>query len=239
MAATLLKKAGYRVDVVGNGRLAVEAVEKKQYDLILMDVQMPVMDGLEATRKIRRQEWGRHNIIIAMTAHSLKGDKERCLDAGMDDYISKPIAPQELFTLIEKWIKAMIEPSPTEPEIKNTSSEEPGSGTVEPPLDMKSAMPRFGNDAAFFNEMLNEFIKYVPEQIASLEESVKSLNADMIEKQSHSIKGAAANLSAVGIFSVAKEIEQRSREKNISNLTPLLKDLKQEIERLGNYIASL
>jgi CheY-like chemotaxis protein len=104
LALRLLQKRGYIVAVAGNGRQALAALEKEEFELVLMDVQMPEMDGFEATTAIREREQssGRHIPIIAMTAHALKGDKERCLSAGMDAYTSKPIRPSELFATIEE-----------------------------------------------------------------------------------------------------------------------------------------
>ena len=112
LALVLLKKAGIAVDAVGNGREAVEAVEEKPYSLVLMDVQMPEMDGFEATRLIRSLDNDKHDIpIIAMTAHAMKGDRERCLEAGMDDYISKPLKPDELFGIIDRITNKIAQPS--------------------------------------------------------------------------------------------------------------------------------
>jgi two-component system sensor histidine kinase/response regulator len=106
LAVTLLRKAGYSVDAVEDGRMATEALKRRDYDLMLMDVQMPEMDGFEATRAIRKWEGDtKHTPIIAMTAHAMKRDRERCLQAGMDGYISKPVEPQELFEIIEKWTR--------------------------------------------------------------------------------------------------------------------------------------
>jgi PAS domain S-box-containing protein len=109
LAATLLKKAGFLVDAVENGKLAIQALRQKAYDLVFMDVQMPEMDGFKATKAIRQMEGQtRHTPIIAMTAHAMKGDRERCLEAGMDDYISKPIDPSMVFKVIEKWTKLSL-----------------------------------------------------------------------------------------------------------------------------------
>jgi len=155
MAETMLKKAGYNVDVAKNGRIAVEAVDKINYDIILMDVQMPEMNGFEATKIIREKEKEnnkKHNIIIAMTAHALRGDREQCIKAGMDDYISKPINPEEVFNVIRKWVKTKIKKSSDETEIKQAPAESPQKEDEieKSPVDMKSAMLRFGNDKEFY-----------------------------------------------------------------------------------------
>ncbi|MBI3695431.1 MAG: response regulator [Acidobacteria bacterium] len=105
VALRLLQRAGYLVDLATDGQQAVEAASKQRYDLVLMDVQMPVMDGFEATAEIRRREGaGRHTPIVAMTANALAGDRERCLGAGMDDYVSKPIRVDELQRVLSRWL---------------------------------------------------------------------------------------------------------------------------------------
>jgi len=111
LAVRLIEKFGARADAVSNGRVAVKAVFEKAYDLVLMDVQMPEVDGLEATRIIREKEkkTGGHIPIVAMTAHAMKGDRERCLAAGMDDYIAKPIEPEELVMIVERTITASMQ----------------------------------------------------------------------------------------------------------------------------------
>ncbi len=253
LAASMLKKAGYKkVDIAENGQLAVKAVGQKNYDIIFMDIQMPVMDGFEATRLIREKEKDRrHSIIVAMTAHALKGDRERCIVAGMDDYISKPINPQEMFSVIKKWVKAGAEdtaeseaeikeeaviqaanPIPV-PEVKETEE------GYESPVNMKTAMERFDNDMEFFKRMVDEFLSYVPEQIKSLEDAVKSGNADELQKSGHSIKGTAGMLSADRVSSVAMSIETKGNNHDISDVPGLLEELKSEILQLELFAKTL
>jgi two-component system, sensor histidine kinase and response regulator len=114
LATRLLEKRGHRVSLAGNGREALSALEKQSYDLVLMDIQMPEMDGLEATAMLRQGEKGseRHQPVIALTAHAMKGDQERCLDAGMDGYLTKPIRPQELDEILDKYVATRKEKSP-------------------------------------------------------------------------------------------------------------------------------
>ncbi|MBI4826170.1 MAG: response regulator [Nitrospirae bacterium] len=252
VAQKILTKAGYQVDIVDNGRLALEALDKKKYDIVLMDIQMPEMDGIKATNEIRlREKHGMHTTIIAMTAHALKGDFERCIEAGMDDYLSKPIEPQEMLDKISKWVKSkIISPKPiitkmagemTKPEAGEKASSEAG---IEPgsdqPVDMKSAMARFGDDKDFYKEMVNEFLSYVPGQIKAIEDGAASGDADAVQKNAHSIKGAAGNLSATKVQSLALAIEHKGRDNDISSgLTQLIENLRSEISALNKFAESM
>ncbi|MEK7196666.1 MAG: response regulator, partial [Nitrospirota bacterium] len=235
-----------------NGQLAVKAMGQKNYDIIFMDIQMPVMDGFEATRLIREKEKDRrHSIIVAMTAHALKGDRERCIVAGMDDYISKPINPQEMFSVIKKWVKAGAEdtaeseaeikeeaviqaanPMPV-PEVKETEE------GYESPVNIKTAMERFDNDMEFFKKMADEFLSYVPEQIKFLEDAVKSGNADKVNNIGHSIKGAAGMLSADMVSYVALSIENKGRDNDLEDISVLVETLKSEILQLELFAKTL
>ncbi|MEW6088836.1 MAG: response regulator [bacterium] len=240
-ALIILNKAGFKADAAENGLEAVRLAGKNKYDIILMDIQMPEMDGFEAVKLIRSQEKNSgKNVIIAMTAHALKGDREHCLDAGMDDYISKPIDPQELLKLIKKWIKPeILSLSPQQenkPGEKNTAGE---TGPANYPVDLNDAMKRFGSDKNFFKELARDFLCYIPKQVDLLEESCRANNIDMLKNYAHSIKGAAGNISATRIFSTALNIEQQCRENNISGVSTLIEDLKKEILKLEDFLKTL
>lgn len=243
MTEAMLKKAGFYVDIAENGKKAVEAVERKNYDVIFMDIQMPEMDGFEATKTIRSIEKAdKRNIIIAMTAHAMPGDREKCIKAGMDDYIAKPIDPKELFDIIKKWIKPKIEGdetvhSNTDPKGDMQTELQQKAGEDEPPVDMKKAMSRVGNDMTFFKEMVKEFINYIPEKLNLISDGIKAGDFDAIQKNAHNIKGAAGNLSAVRLHSLSLELENKGREKNISGAEDLMAELKREMERLKEFIA--
>ncbi|MBI5674765.1 MAG: response regulator [Nitrospirae bacterium] len=257
VAQKILTKAGYQVDIVGNGRRALEAIDEKKYDIVLMDIQMPEMDGIQTTKEIRlREKHDKHTTIIAMTAHALKGDYERCIEAGMDDYLSKPIEPQEMLEKISKWVKSRIinqqpitakkNAAKTEAGLKTVSSSEADKkpeailtqqdNTAEgSPVDIKSAMARFGDDKDFFKEMVHEFLSYVPAQIKAIEEAVASGDADAVQKNAHSIKGAAGNLSSTRVQSLALTIEHKGRDKDISGLTDIIDKLRSEISALNKF----
>jgi two-component system sensor histidine kinase/response regulator len=234
LAVTLLKKAGYLVDAVEDGRMAIEAVKRRAYDLILMDVQMPEMNGFEATQAIRAREGeAKHTPIIAMTAHAMKGDRERCLQAGMDDYISKPIEPQELFDAIEKWTKSQD----SEKDLLPQKSELALSEHIEPvePIDLESALRRFEGDKEFFKEMIQEFSSYVPKQLEKLAEAIKTGEAKVVEREAHSLKGAAGNLGAKPMADLALRLEFLGRRGDFAGAKEMIGDLKAELKRLEEY----
>jgi PAS domain S-box-containing protein len=249
LAVTLLKKAGYSVDAVEDGRMVMEAVKRRAYDLILMDVQMPEMNGFDATQAIRAKEGeAKHTPIIAMTAHAMRGDRERCLQASMDDYISKPIEPQELLDVIEKWTKSQgkekdlspftLHLSPQKSEVACSEFIEQreihGIELVEP-IDLESALRRFEGDKEFFKEMLQEFLSYVPKQLDKLAEAIKTGEAKVVETEAHSLKGAAGNLGAQPIADLALRLESLGRTKDLAEAKKIIGNLKAELKRLEEY----
>jgi len=232
LAVILLKKAGYGVDAVEDGRLAVKALKHTSYDLVFMDVQMPEMDGFEATQAIREMEGNtKHTPIIAMTAHAMKGDRERCLKAGMDDYISKPIEPKEMFTAIETWTKSSG--------VKKVKSQDDHSEKTDspkdPPLDMETALLRLDNDNEFFNEMIQEFLNYMPKQIQTLEETTKKGDAKAVERTAHSFKGAAGNMCANNVADLCFKLELLGRKGDLTGADEIVERLKVEGKRLEEY----
>jgi two-component system sensor histidine kinase/response regulator len=242
LAVTLLKKAGYSVDAVEDGRMVMEAVKRRAYDLILMDVQMPEMNGFEATQAIRvREGEAKHTPIIAMTAHAMKGDRERCLQAGMDDYISKPIEPQEFFDAIEKWTKSQGKEKDLTPyalHLTPQKSELALSEHIEPvePIDLESALIRFEGDKEFFKEMLQEFSSYVPKQLEKLAEAIKGGDAKVVEREAHSLKGGAGNLGAKPIVDLALQLELLGRKGDLAVAEEIVSNLRTAFEHLEEYI---
>ena len=238
LAVNLIQKAGFSLDVVDNGQMAVDAVMNKAYTLVLMDVQMPEMDGIEATQTIRRKEAaGTRTTIVAMTAHAMKGDRERCLAAGMDDYLSKPLEPQEFFQTINKWINHAL-PKTGTLNIDNLPQpvHEPiPASTPSDPINLAEALPRFGDDMDFFKSMLGDFVKNVPERIALIEEAINKNDAQSVTRLAHNLKGASANFSAEGIRAGAAEIELNGHNGVIDNAIELLSKIKDEVPKLEEY----
>jgi two-component system sensor histidine kinase/response regulator len=245
LAVTLLRKAGYWVDAVEDGRMVIETVKRRAYDLILMDVQMPEMDGFEATKIIREMEGEtRHTAIIAMTAHAMKGDRERCLQAGMDGYISKPIATQELFDTINKWTKSYDEKevsSQQEMFKKGAQTKDIPTGSEHvKPIDLEVALNRFGDDKEFFKEMVDEFLNYAPKQLEILTKAIERGDAKVVEREAHSIKGASGNLGAKHIADLSLQLELLGRTKDLAGAEEIIDNLKSELKHLEeNFNQSL
>jgi two-component system sensor histidine kinase/response regulator len=232
LTVILLKKAGYSVDALEDGQKVMEVLNRASYDLVLLDVQMPEMDGFETARAIREKERGRKHIpIIAITAHAMKGDRERCLQAGMDDYVSKPIEPKKLFETIKKWTQT---PDPKKASLWQERSQK-SAGLKNSPLDFDDALAKLDNDKALLEEMLREFLDSAPSQLKILDEATKNGDAEMVEKEAHSLKGAAANLSAHRVADIALKLELLGREKDLSGAKEIIGNLKAELTGLEEY----
>jgi len=232
----LLQKAGYSVDVVINGTMAVEAVKKHRYGLVFMDIQMPELDGLEATQQIRKIEstLGIHTIIIAMTAYSYPKDQDLCLKAGMDGFITKPISPDEILNTIDDWINQRA--TSTQPAQKPSTSA-PGIGDIDP-IDIQKALPHFGNDVGFFSDMLLDFKNQLINNNQILIKAVESRNAKKLVRISHDIKGLALNFCAYRLAVYADELEKVGKDGDFSNANALLDKFEGEIFRIKHFTIS-
>jgi len=238
VAETLLQKRGYTVTAVSNGRLAVEAVKKGRFDIILMDVQMPEMDGFEATQNIRMIETGDVHIpIIAMTAHAMKGDAERCLEAGMDDYLSKPLDPVRLFKLLQQWGRK------NGSSVKKTDLLEPPQTGIpfdpDAPVNMRAALPRFSDDPKFYREMLEAFLNAMPQKIRELRQATRAKDAQTLSIEAHNLKGVAENFSARKLADLAVYLEVQSREQRFEEISNTVSSIDEEMKVIRSYFARL
>jgi two-component system, sensor histidine kinase and response regulator len=233
MARALITRQGHEVTIASNGNEAVEAVRAGGYDLVLMDVQMPEMDGLEASRKIREMEGsaGTHIPIIALTAHAMQGDRQHCLDAGMDDYLSKPLDPRKVFQAIEHWGAGLSEVTLL------TNGEEipvPPAPEAEVVFDLESALSRFSYDREFFATLLDDFLGSLPEKIDELRKSVDQLNYEDISYQAHSLKGVAANFSAIQLSNLTARLDASSKNRSQNEVEQYMRDLEDAASQLQN-----
>jgi signal transduction histidine kinase/CheY-like chemotaxis protein/HPt (histidine-containing phosphotransfer) domain-containing protein len=234
VALAMLRKEGLTADVAANGHEVLEALKTVPYDIILMDIQMPEMDGMEATRAIRNADAGQANAaipIVAMTAHAMKGYRELCLSAGMDDYVTKPIRPHELWAAIERQLKARMARSPAIP------VDPPKSPLEEPAIfSLEEVKERLGMDADVLNGILNVYLGDVPDQLRNLQRGVEEKDAYWVERQAHSLKGASGVIGAYAMQALAERVEHAGRNKDLARAESLLPPLRQEFERLQAFL---
>ena len=213
VAVGLLTGRGHAITVANNGVEALAELDRGAFDVVLMDVQMPEMGGLEATAAIRQRELvsGGHIRIVAMTAHAMKGDRERCLAAGMDGYLSKPIDPKLLYAALEHQTNAL------EPETPALAPESAPTvrASAAPPIDRDSLMVRLGGDEQLLIEVIRVFLDDCPLRIAAIKAAVDSRDPERIRTTAHALKGAAANLSAQGLFDAAAMLERLGLERRL------------------------
>jgi CheY-like chemotaxis protein/HPt (histidine-containing phosphotransfer) domain-containing protein len=228
VTVNILKRFGYNADAVSNGKEAVMALEIIPYDIVLMDCQMPEMDGYEATGEIRTPESKvlDHRVpIIAMTANAMKGDREKCLEAGMDDYLCKPVNPQELNDMLEKWIAKQDSSLPEEA----TDSD---IGPVQNIFDKASLLDRLMGDEELANEILGGFLEDVPRKFAALKEALDNKDAPSVLREAHTLKGASADVGGKALLETAFEIEKAGEAGDLETVKACLPELELQFERL-------
>jgi signal transduction histidine kinase/DNA-binding response OmpR family regulator len=204
VASGLLTRRGHHVTVAQNGQEALARLDQETFDVVLMDVQMPVMGGLDATAAIRQRErlTGQHIRIVAMTAHAMNSDRERCLAAGMDGYLSKPVDPPMLFAVVEQ-------------------DADGGGGSVQTAVaeritfDEDSLLHRVSGDHELMTGVIRMFLEDLPVRLAAIKDAVTSRNAEALRISAHALKGAAGNLSAGGLFEAASVLERLAAESRL------------------------
>jgi len=228
VAVRQLQKLGYRADAVANGREAVEALGRITYDLVLMDCQMPEMDGYEATAEIRRREGAaRHTPIVAMTANALEGDREKCLAAGMDDYVSKPVRPEELAAVLERLLASEasgVRPAGATPE------------EVSPPVDVERMRQAMGDDPEEVADILGVYLEQMSESLGKLAAAVESGDAAAVEMVAHNCVGASANCGMSAVVGPLRELERMGRENRLAGAGRLRAQVGREYERVRLFL---
>lgn len=212
---SMLNKLGIRqIDLATNGLEAIKMNESHDYDIILMDCQMPEMDGYTATREIRNKESitiNKHTPIIAMTAHALKGDREKCLSFGMDDYIPKPINMQKLESLINKWLKSDVTQQVDQIHVQQDV------------IDTTRLNGIFGNDHNEIANLLNAFVNSTESLMTALEVAIAQKQDQIAKECAHRLKGSCGNCGAIQMYDIAKAIESHIIDKNWNTLDSLFK----------------
>jgi CheY-like chemotaxis protein/HPt (histidine-containing phosphotransfer) domain-containing protein len=237
VAVGILKKLGLSADAVANGAEAITALETLPYDLVLMDVQMPEMDGLDATRHIRDKQSAvlNHSIpIIAMTAHAMQGDRETCLEAGMNDYISKPVHPQTLMDALEKWLLHKTTATQTWSESSVRVSIEEQSLPV---FDKSGMVERLMNDEDLIKMVVEGYIGDMPLQIEAMNGYIKAGDFTGVERQAHTIKGASAAVGGEAMRALAFKMEKAGNAGDLDTVITLMPEIDKQFTRLKKAIS--
>ena len=237
LAVALLRKKGWEAKVVGNGRAAVEAVKAEPFDVVLMDVQMPEMDGYDATGAIRDLEaaTGGHIPIIAMTAHAMKGDRERCMEAGMDGYVTKPVKASELYEAILDLTRGAALVSDRAPAPEPSSAGEDGQEA--PPADLTALRETVGGDEELIAELAGLFVEDAPSQLEDIRGAILQGDTGALNEAAHKLKGAVANFGAAVAQELAYTLEKMGREGHLVAASATFEALEREMGRLVAFLS--
>ncbi len=238
VATRILQQLGYKPDVAANGREALDALDKKKYDLVFMDVMMPEMDGLDATREIRNRQknapsenYQSRIVVIAMTAQAMQGDREKCLAAGMDDYLAKPIRPADVSSMISKWtvqnnVPAANTPAPVTPPAE------------ELPVEMERLAELAGGEKNTLIELVDLFYRQTAKQLSQLETAVHANKTEEVRHLAHSCKGASATMGMAPLAAIFFDLEKMGRAASLEGATTSLASAVREFKRVQDFLAT-
>lgn len=236
IATSFLDKFGYKITIAADGEQALRALEQQQFDLVFMDVQMPVMNGLEATRKIREEGskvLDRRIPIIAMTANEKSEDREKCLEAGMDDYLSKPLQIKHLQEVISKIMSGKTRRD------YNESTPDIESGKVRALLDIRKAFAYLSENEIFLGNLFNSFAESSVERKASLEKAIEARDLSAVTLQAHTLKSMAASIGAERLQDVCLQIEKAGRDKDYALARNLLPEFQTEFRKVSDIVSQI
>ena len=227
VAQRMIEKRGHEVEVAEDGEEVLAALERGTYDLVLMDVQMPEMDGFEATAAIRRKEktTGDHMPIVAMTAHAMKGDRGLCLSAGMDGYVSKPLTADKLFETIERLFR-----NPNDVEVRVHSKKV---------MDVSLVLARLEGDMQLLKDMVGLFLEDYPRLLSEVQEAIAHGDSQALARAAHAVKGSVANFAARDAFDAALALETIGRDGDMARAEHTYAVMERKVKRLSSALASL
>jgi CheY-like chemotaxis protein/HPt (histidine-containing phosphotransfer) domain-containing protein len=254
VASRLLQQMGYKADITANGVEALAALDRQSYDLILMDVMMPEMDGFEATRIIRERQaqnsrfpnYKSSIIIVAMTANAMQGDREKCLAAGMDDYLAKPVRPDDMRTVVERWAAkaGVIDP------VQNGNDGLPPSTAVQPageksadpappeesPVEMERLLDFTDGNLDSLRELVTLYLEQTGKQLVQLETAVQAGAAAEVRRLAHSCAGASATCGMSQLVPLMRELERQGYEEKLTTAPQLSVQAGREFERIRDFL---
>ncbi len=256
VALRLLQQMGYKADVADNGYECLKALDRQPYDLIFMDIQMPEMDGVEATRQIRqRQNNPAHPghfqspiAIVAMTANAMQGDREKCLAAGMDDYLSKPVRPEDLRLVLERWgSRATLSKPPEEARVglagptpaaaPAAPAPVPTATSPEPPVDMERLLDFANGDQENLRELIELYLQQTAKQMSQVAAGVQSGDGNEVKRVAHSCAGASSTCGMTGMVPMLRELERQGHEGLQPNAGQLAADAQLEFARIQKFLS--
>jgi CheY-like chemotaxis protein len=251
VASRLLQQMGYRADLAGNGLEALTALDRQPYDLIFMDVMMPEMNGFEATAAIRERQkqtgvfpnYKTPLIIVAMTANAMQGDREKCIEAGMDDYIAKPVRPEDVRHMIERWgakaaqvqaVRQTPEPA-TQTGGPSGTPVAPAGATEEDPVDMERLLEFTDGSADNLRELVTLYLTQTTEQLEKLRAAVDAGDPAEVRRVAHSCAGASATCGMRHLVPLLRELEQQGRDGKLTSAQDLFKQAGKEFKRICSF----
>lgn len=239
VTCAILEHAGYATDVAVNGAAAIETLESKPYDMVLMDCCMPIMDGFEATRSIRAAGSRVLNPkipIIALTALAMSSDRGKCLEAGMDDYVSKPVDPRKLIDVIERCLGTALGPVTTAAQ-RDAATTNPDPDTAVPERSEAGVHAGFEWPAGLLETVIDLFLDDAPLQIAQLQAACQSRDSDTLLAVSHKVRGSSTILGTSSISVLAKAVEEAAKQGDLERAYELTPKLVKELQRLVAELA--
>jgi len=241
---SLLERRGHKVWLAQQGQEAIDLFQRMPFDLIIMDVQMPIVDGLQATAAIRRlqQSDQRRIPIVAITAHAMPGDRQRCLEAGMDAYLSKPINVHQLTEMVETLSKDTRFDTPSQPGKSGRDSSEasfdpPATESGQPPFDYAAAIARLDNDEVLLDDMIRFFRSDSPELLRQIRVALEAHDVPEVVRAAHSLKGLAATFDATAVVAAGRSVEELGKAGRLAEAEKALPILEFEVGRLSRALA--
>jgi CheY-like chemotaxis protein/HPt (histidine-containing phosphotransfer) domain-containing protein len=243
VATRLLQQFGFKADIANNGLAAIGALERQPYDIIFMDVQMPELDGLETTRRIRQRQqdpsavahFHRPIMIVAMTANAMHGDREKCVAAGMDDYIPKPVRPEAIQELIERAGSKIFAPEGRAPSSPSSPSATPVAENIVP-VDMARLSEFSGDMEDGFRELVDLYLTQTTQQLEQLRVAVDNGNGERVNRLAHSCAGASATCGMVAIVPLLRRLEQLGAENSLADAPQVFLSVAAEFDRIRTFL---